>query len=333
MRWVLGLITEAQLEAKSSAFLWLPVALERDGWSCQSAGSEVFSDAMRWDGRPTYRLHEGRLACQQTLLVYSELRQTNSNLQARYFDRPVQHKFTINLTMVSPTPQTKHIACARCRDRKVKCDGGKPGCKRCHRNGAPCQYIRGRKQQTRSEWLQHLRTFSSQPGTLYVMPVHLLPAAKYVFLGRTDVARSLNTSSSQPDMPQTPRLQPHYVGDTISLCARSPSPYLFEHTAIEGDSDQSITLGSRPITSRADTEDCSGNASWPPMSTQYAGIGPRTFYFEPSTSFADTYFVSDLLTTASRQAQFSAYPAFSRSLTPTSTTSETTSSYDELSQR
>lgn len=66
--------------------------------------------------------------------------------------------------MIGSVHESRHIACARCRDRKVKCDGGKPGCKRCNRNGTLCQYVRSRKENARSEWIQHLRTFSSQPG-------------------------------------------------------------------------------------------------------------------------------------------------------------------------
>ncbi|KAF2447790.1 hypothetical protein P171DRAFT_441697 [Karstenula rhodostoma CBS 690.94] len=214
--------------------------------------------------------------------------------------------------MVSPMPEMKHVACARCRDRKVKCDGGKPGCKRCQRNGTPCRYVRGKKQQTRSEWVQHLRTFSSQPG-------------------RTDVTRSRSRPSSQPALPRTPLLQPHYLDDNMSY-ARSPSPYLFEHTAIVDERRQSILPGGSPFISQTGTESCRSSAPLLPMSAGYGFMDPHSYLFQPSASFYDTNFTSDTLTTANRQAQFALYPTTTGPYTPVSHTSETTSSYDGLSE-
>ncbi|KAF9740698.1 hypothetical protein PMIN03_004922 [Paraphaeosphaeria minitans] len=211
-------------------------------------------------------------------------------------------------------PEMKHVACARCRDRKVKCDGGKPGCKRCQRNGTPCRYVRGKKQQTRSEWLQHLRTFSSQPG-------------------RSDVTRSLTHPPSQPALPRTPPLQPHYRDDNMPY-ARSPSPYLFEHTAVVDECSQSRSSlpGGSPFGGQVSTEGCRGSAPWLSLSTGYDFVDPHAYLFLPSASFRDTNFTSDILTTANSQAQLTVYPASTRPYTPVSNTSETTSSYDGLSE-
>ncbi|ORX94257.1 hypothetical protein BCR34DRAFT_226107 [Clohesyomyces aquaticus] len=66
--------------------------------------------------------------------------------------------------MLPQAKEFRHVACARCRERKVRCDGEKPGCRRCQRNGQSCRYLRGKKQQSKNEWLQHLRTFAAQPG-------------------------------------------------------------------------------------------------------------------------------------------------------------------------
>ncbi|KAK7193762.1 N-terminal fungal transcription regulatory domain-containing protein [Paraphaeosphaeria sporulosa] len=208
--------------------------------------------------------------------------------------------------MVSPMPEMKHVACARCRDRKVKCDGGKPGCKRCQRNGTPCCYVRGKKQQTRSEWVQHLRTFSSQPG-------------------RPDVTRSLSRPSSQPALPRTPPLRPHYRDDNTSY-ARSPSPYLFEHTAVVDECSQS--QGSLPGGSPIDSQ----MRPWSSLSAGYGFVDPHSYLFQPSASFCSTNFTSDILTTANSQAHFTVYPASTRPYTPVSNTSETASSYDGLSE-
>lgn len=68
------------------------------------------------------------------------------------------------LPMISPTKEHKHVACSRCRERKIKCDGVKPTCRRCHKNGQPCSYISHRRIQGKNEWIRHLRTFSAQPG-------------------------------------------------------------------------------------------------------------------------------------------------------------------------
>lgn len=234
--------------------------------------------------------------------------------------------------MVLPTPEMKHIACARCRDRKVKCDGRKPGCKRCQRNGTPCRYVRGKKQQTRSEWLQHLRTFSSQPG---ILPRHtsILPPAELLALGRADVTRSQNRPSSQPALPRTPPLQPFYLDENMSY-TRSPSPYLFEHTAIVDESNQSILPRGSPFDSQMKTDECRGSTPWLPTPAGYGFIdmNPHSYLFQPSVSFCDTNFASDILTTANSQMQFTLCPASTRPYTPVSHTSEAPSSYDGLSE-
>ncbi|KAF1968656.1 hypothetical protein BU23DRAFT_260309 [Bimuria novae-zelandiae CBS 107.79] len=216
--------------------------------------------------------------------------------------------------MVAKLGEHKHVACARCRDRKVKCDGNKPGCKRCARNGTPCQYLaRGRKQQTRMEWVQHLRTFSSQPA-------------------RTDMKGSVGYPSSQPPVPRTPdaRLQP--LDSTLSpsnlnFYARSPSPFLLEHTPIETEAMPNVLpeTPSNSFSSAVSAESWSASPAWTP-STE-----PQRFAFEPSASFFDTNFTSELLTTGGK-GYFPVWPAVTRPHTPVSLASDSTGSWDGFAE-
>lgn len=122
--------------------------------------------------------------------------------------------------MATPIHEPKHVACARCRDRKVKCDGGRPSCKRCSRNGTtPCRYVRGRKQNTRIEWLQHLRTFSSQPGTQSQtrLPCRLLTCFAQVE-ARLRVARVISPLSQR-----YLKLQMVVLNNGVSSTTTSPS--------------------------------------------------------------------------------------------------------------
>jgi len=104
-----------------------------------------------------------------------------------------------------PRPRdTKHIACSRCRDRKVKCDGQKPGCRRCQRLGHPCQYIQGKKSHGKGEWVQHLTTFSSQPSR------HFLPLPPPPTRNRPNVDPSCKITN-HVFLPQT---KPHHTNRT-----------------------------------------------------------------------------------------------------------------------
>lgn len=227
--------------------------------------------------------------------------------------------------MVSSPQEPKHVACARCRDRKVKCDGAKPGCRRCLRNRTPCQYVRGRKQQTRSEWVQHLRTFSSQPGQLQCATP--CTSTQRVFTGRANVTRS--RPNSQPALPQTPTScrQPSYGDEHVQFSSRPTSPYLFEHVSIAIDSPQGGTSVDSPFSSQTAAE--GWNASCLPTSNCLAE--PHSYIFEPSATYCGTNFTSDVLTTNSH-ALFPTYSSSIRSHTPVSQASETTSSYDGFSE-
>ncbi|KAF2264592.1 hypothetical protein CC78DRAFT_231640 [Lojkania enalia] len=84
-------------------------------------------------------------------------------IQAPWFEN--KQVYILKTSIMYPSSkETKHIACSRCRERKVRCDGDKPNCRRCVRHGQSCKYVRGRKQQVKNEWVQHLTTFSAQPG-------------------------------------------------------------------------------------------------------------------------------------------------------------------------
>lgn len=116
--------------------------------------------------------------------------------------------------------------------------------------------------------------------------------------------------------------------------ARSPSPYLFEHTAVANERTHSQTSipGGSPFAGQMGTEACRGSTSWVPMSMEGAYVNPQCYVFQPSASFCGTNFASDLLTTANSQAQFGVYTASARPFTPVSHSSETNSSYDGLSE-
>jgi hypothetical protein len=197
-------------------------------------------------------------------------------------------------------------------------------------NGTSCRYVRGKKQQVGSEWLQHLRTFSSQPGMFPRCHASLLPPAEYFHIGRPDVTRSLSRPLSQPTLPQTPRLQPHHLEDTVSY-ARSPSPYLFEHIAIVDDGNQRTHRGGSPFNSQTSIEECSGNTPWL-SSTAYGFMDPRSYLFQPAASLYDADFASNILITANNTPHFAAYSTLMRSYTSVSQNSETTCSYDGLSE-
>jgi hypothetical protein len=51
---------------------------------------------------------------------------------------------------MAQTPN-RHIACGRCRERKVKCDGNRPQCNRCSRSGSKCIYPPAMRQGTASK--------------------------------------------------------------------------------------------------------------------------------------------------------------------------------------
>ncbi|KAF2120532.1 hypothetical protein BDV96DRAFT_594983 [Lophiotrema nucula] len=114
--------------------------------------------------------------------------------------------------MNTNTKDSKHIACARCRERKVRCDGEKPSCRRCLRHGQGCQYIRGKKQQVKNEWVQHLRTFSAQPAKKKAQPTP-----------RSSAPRTLH--------PVMQDATPEYLASSSpSYSSRSSSPY-YENAA------------------------------------------------------------------------------------------------------
>ncbi|KAF2638148.1 hypothetical protein P280DRAFT_92237 [Massarina eburnea CBS 473.64] len=127
--------------------------------------------------------------------------------------------------MDTPKTEPKHIACARCRDRKVKCDGAKPSCRRCVKNRASCQYVRSSKkqQQGKGEWTQHLRTFSFQPDKASSSPrptsQSQSPPQPYI---SHPSHRSCFQSSSTASYPRTP--SPYYLDSDHSVLVPFPTP-------------------------------------------------------------------------------------------------------------
>ncbi|KAF2657512.1 hypothetical protein K491DRAFT_677172 [Lophiostoma macrostomum CBS 122681] len=142
--------------------------------------------------------------------------------------------------MFSSPIGNKHIACTRCRERKVKCDGLKPSCRRCQRNGHACAYLRGKKQRPKNEWLQHLRTFSAQPMHFDTTGASTKQFARSSIGPERDIAPGVIVNESMPNPTRAPSVTdsyasnptpsnhiPQWMPDTISTeqAASSPHPY------------------------------------------------------------------------------------------------------------
>jgi hypothetical protein len=61
------------------------------------------------------------------------------------------------------SPAARHLACALCRDRKVKCDGGRPSCQRCVKVGKNCVY-HATPSASRAELQETIRSLSERIG-------------------------------------------------------------------------------------------------------------------------------------------------------------------------
>ncbi|KAF2740016.1 hypothetical protein EJ04DRAFT_263725 [Polyplosphaeria fusca] len=134
--------------------------------------------------------------------------------------------------MYPNSKESKHVACARCRERKVRCDGEKPNCRRCQRHGQSCEYVRGKKQQVKNEWVQHLRTFSVHPAKTKSQS--------------TSTSTSRSKPSPRPIQSEEHNTTPGYLSsDAASFSSRSSSPCYMQTTApvyANGGPDGSPTL-------------------------------------------------------------------------------------------
>ena len=208
------------------------------------------------------------------------------------------------------TKEVKHIACSRCRERKVKCDGGKPACRRCQRLGHECRYIQGKKQQGKGEWVHHLGMFSAQPGKYLFEQLRLSPRS---YPQRVDMTKEPTNVSligktapatSSPNQRHKSQLsknaQPNHtvqVSDAESAFqySRSSSPYF-------------VLSSSHPEPMAPDAEGPFSNSdrteTWMlPISTSAPtplgneSLDPQMFTFSPTQIWRDTSYTSDLITT------------------------------------
>lgn len=78
-------------------------------------------------------------------------------------------------SMTSVPRNSRHLACALCRDRKVKCDGGHP-CKKCVKAGEICDYAVKNKA-SRAELQETILRLNQRIGRLflYFFPSFLFP--------------------------------------------------------------------------------------------------------------------------------------------------------------
>lgn len=66
------------------------------------------------------------------------------------------------------TTKARRTACDVCRERKVRCNGERPGCQRCRRLGHQCSYTVVKRQDiTRSEVSQALMTLQVRLGRFH----------------------------------------------------------------------------------------------------------------------------------------------------------------------
>ncbi|KAF2846070.1 hypothetical protein T440DRAFT_406506, partial [Plenodomus tracheiphilus IPT5] len=62
---------------------------------------------------------------------------------------------------MSGVSSTRHAACAECRQRKVRCDGGQPYCQNCSRRGSECIYVRN-SSQDKQEMMEMIKSLSKR---------------------------------------------------------------------------------------------------------------------------------------------------------------------------
>lgn len=221
-----------------------------------------------------------------------------------------------------PRPkEVKHVACARCRERKVKCDGGKPTCRRCQRLGHECQYVQGKKQQEKSEWVQHLTTFNSQPGRL---PSHSSTTFRPLMFTLTHMltlsfvpGKAGKLLSSQPWSQAQSSQQPPHLLHPNSKVETSSTNYTIFNSRSTSPHPRYTTRSSSPPTNdnhvRLDAEASfhgSDNLdTWMPSvsSSAHVYMNDETldapmFMFSPSQMWADANYTSELLTTNAEDA-------------------------------
>lgn len=68
-------------------------------------------------------------------------------------------------SMASMSARGRHLACVLCRDRKVKCDGGKPSCEKCIKAGETCSYMVNPKA-SRAELHETILQLNERIGTV-----------------------------------------------------------------------------------------------------------------------------------------------------------------------
>ncbi|KAJ2790826.1 hypothetical protein H4R21_006433, partial [Coemansia helicoidea] len=95
---------------------------------------------------------------------------------------------------------TKCQACTSCRQKKVRCDGGKPVCAACLRTGTECLYVPSRR---RGRPARANRSYERP----YVNPLPILPRQPRLASGSSDKPPAPNRV-----LPTLPHLQPSQAG-------------------------------------------------------------------------------------------------------------------------
>jgi hypothetical protein len=214
--------------------------------------------------------------------------------------------------------ENKHVACSRCRERKVKCDGGKPTCKRCQRHGQTCQYMSGRKPQAKSQWTRHLRTFSATPG-MVIFFVGYLSVLISTLDKKDGSIPSQHISSPTYSMNANEASELGY--DDFTSSTRSSSPHC------NGlDTRPSSSWSTTPYSFNGPHE--TGNKWFPgsiasSLATEDGFPDSNAFNFNNGTSFCNTNYVSNNLSTYPTSTYTST--TMMRSTTPTSQASGTPS--------
>ncbi|KAF1951450.1 hypothetical protein CC80DRAFT_207137 [Byssothecium circinans] len=159
----------------------------------------------------------------------------------------------------------KHIACARCRERKVKCDGGRPSCRRCVQNQASCQYVKSRKQQGKKKNTPTRR-----------------------------VSSQLRSTAASASSPQALRSTPSYRSCfQESSSPRTPSPYYHDDNTSTG---TSFT----PESARTPSWSAEPFPSTSLDSSGVALLDPFSIPLDPSISFCGTSYTPDYLSSSNQ---------------------------------
>ena len=114
---------------------------------------------------------------------------------------------------------------------------------------------------------------------------------------RTNIRSGSNGRSVQSvsDRPQNGRT---HTGKHLPCYARSPSPFVLDDNYIYLKNYSGAILEGGSVSMVDNTQGAESACAWSPSTINPAILRPQSFIFAPAASFAETQFISDILTTA-----------------------------------